>query len=169
MWSVIAIVVGILLLAVLAVGVTFALGMRAKTPWVLDRVRHFARAIGNPYQMRSAGTPGAMASVIEHRGRTSGRAYRTPVEAVPTEDGFVIATVYGARTDWLKNVLASGSATIVNEGRAYEVDRPEIVPMAAAETYFPAKSRRAHERYRVGECLRVRTVSRSTEEVGARP
>jgi deazaflavin-dependent oxidoreductase (nitroreductase family) len=118
MWSVIAIVVGILLLAVLAVGVTFALGMRAKTPWVLDRVRHFARAIGNPYQMRTAGTPGAMASVIEHRGRTSGRAHRTPVDAVPTEDGFVIATVYGARTDWLKNVLASGSATIVNEGRA---------------------------------------------------
>lgn len=169
MWSVIGIVGGLLLLAIVAVGVTFALGMRAKTPWVLDRVRHFARAVGNPYQMRTAGTPGAMASVIEHRGRTSGKAYRTPVEAVPTEDGFVIATVYGARTDWLKNVLASGSATIVNEGRPHEVDRPEIVPMVDAETYFPAKSRRAHERYRVGECLRVRTVSRSTEGVGARP
>jgi deazaflavin-dependent oxidoreductase (nitroreductase family) len=169
MWSVILFVLGVLLLVVLAIGITFMLGMRAKTPWVLDRIRHVARTVTNPYQMRSAGTPGAMASVIEHRGRVSGRAYRTPVEAVATEDGFVIATVYGPRTDWLKNVLASGSATIVDEGQAYEVDRPVIVPIEAAETYFPAKSRRAHQRFRVGECLRVRTISHSTEEVGARP
>ena len=169
MWSVIAIIVGVLLLAGLAVGITFVLGMRAKTPWVLDRVRHFARAIVNPRQMRTAGTPGATASVVEHRGRVSGKVYRTPVEAVATEDGFVIATVYGPRTDWLKNVLASGSATVVNEGHPHEVDRPEIVPIEAAAAYFPARSRRSHERFRIGECLRVRTVTRSTEEAGARP
>lgn len=158
MWSVIAIVVGLLLLAILAIGITFALGMRAKTPWVLDRVRHFARAIGNPYQMRTAGTPGAMASVIEHRGRVSGKAYRTPVEAVPTEDGFVIATVYGARTDWLKNVLASGSATLVNEGHTYRVDRPQIISSEEAAAYFPAKDQRSLRRFRVDRCLRVRRV-----------
>ena len=167
MWSVILIVLGVLLLAVIAVGITFMLGMRAKTPWVLDAIRRVARNVTNPYQMRSAGTPGAMASVIEHRGRVSGRAYRTPVEAVTTEDGFAIATVYGRRTDWLKNVLASGSATIVIEGHAHAVERPEIVPIEAAETYFPAKSQSAHQRFHVGECLRVRTVSRSTEEVGS--
>ena len=158
MWVPIVLMVGVLVLAVLAIGITFVLGMRAKTPWVLDRVRHFARGIINPRQMRSAGTPGAMASVVEHRGRVSGKAYRTPVEAVATDDGFAIATVYGPRTDWLKNVLASGSATIVYEGHAYEVDRPDIIPIASAATHFPAKSRRALERYRVVECLRVRRV-----------
>ena len=158
MWGAIALVVGVLLLVVLAIGIVFVLGMRTKTPWVLDRVRHFARAVGNPIQMRKAGTPGATASVIEHRGRVSGKTYRTPVEAVATEDGFVIATVYGPRTDWLRNVLASGSATIVNEGHAYLVERPEIIPIEDAETYFPAKSRRAHERFRIGECLRVQRV-----------
>ena len=158
MWGSIAIVVGIVLLAVFAVGITFVLGMRAKTPWVLDRVRHFARGVINPRQMRTAGTPGATASVIEHRGRVSGKAYRTPVEAVATEDGFAIATVYGPRTDWLKNVLASGSATIVNEGREHHVGRPEIIPIEQAATYFPDKTRGSHERFRIGECLRVRRV-----------
>ena len=159
MWGAIAIVVGVLVLGILAVGITFVLGMRAKTPWVLDRVRHFARGVGNPLMMRKAGTPGATTSVIEHRGRVSGKDYRTPVEAVATEDGFVIATVYGARTDWLKNVLASGSATIVHQGRAVPVERPEIVPIREADAYFPAEHRKTFERYRVVECLRVRRVA----------
>lgn len=164
----ILVVVGVLVLIVLTILIVFRLGMRAKTPWVLDAVRHFARAIGNPYQMRSAGKPGAMASVIRHTGRRSGKAYQTPVGAVATEDGFVIATVYGSRTDWLKNVLASGSASIVNEGCSYDVDRPEVIPIEAATAYFPAKDLRALRRFRVSECLRVRFVAPSTEETAER-
>lgn len=164
----ILVVVGVLVLIVLTILIVFRLGMRAKTPWALDAVRHFARAIGNPYQMRSAGKPGAMASVIRHTGRRSGKAYQTPVGAVATEDGFVIATVYGSRTDWLKNVLASGSASIVNEGCSYEVDRPEVIPIEAATAYFPDKDLRALRRFRVGECLRVRFVAPSTEETAER-
>ena len=160
----ILVVVGVLVLIVLTILIVFRLGMRAKTPWVLDAVRHFARAIGNPYQMRSAGKPGAMASVIRHTGRRSGKAYQTPVAAVATEDGFVIATVYGSRTDWLKNVLASGSASIVNEGRSYEVDRPEVIPIEAATAYFPAKDQRTFRRYRVTQCVRLRRTERSREE-----
>jgi hypothetical protein len=38
----------------------------------------------------------------------------------------------GKRTDWLKNVLDSGTATIVTNGHAYEVDRPEVIPKAEA-------------------------------------
>jgi hypothetical protein len=48
---------------------------------------------------------------------------------VATEDGFVIALVYGSRTNWLQNVLARGSATLVHEGQTYEIDQPEIVPI----------------------------------------
>jgi deazaflavin-dependent oxidoreductase (nitroreductase family) len=157
---------GALLLGVLTIAIVFVLGMRAKTPWVLNAVRRFARAVGNPYQMRSAGTRGATASVIRHSGRTSGRAYETPVAAVATEDGFVIATVYGSHTDWLKNVLASGSATIVNEGHAYEVDHPEVIPIEAAAASFPAEHLRTFRRYRVDRCLRVRRVEPSSEGAG---
>jgi deazaflavin-dependent oxidoreductase (nitroreductase family) len=70
--------------------------------------------------------------VVRHVGRTTGRPFETPVQAVVTDDWFVIALPYGANTDWLKNVLATKSATIVREGTTYTVDRPEIVPMSVA-------------------------------------
>jgi hypothetical protein len=77
---------------------------------------------------------------------------------VPTEDGFVIAIVYGSRTDWLKNVLASGAAAIVHHGEICLVDQPEIVPIQSARAYFPATLQRTHRLVGVEECLRVRRV-----------
>jgi deazaflavin-dependent oxidoreductase (nitroreductase family) len=150
--------VGALFVGLLTVSIAFLLGMRARSPRVLNAVRRVNRAIFNPLQMRSAGTPGAYASVIRHTGRTSGRPYGTPVGAVATDDGFVIVLVYGSDTDWLKNVLASGSATIVNEGRTYRVDQPEVIPMEAAALYLPAKDQRNHRFFGVDQCLRVRRV-----------
>ena len=161
----ILIAVGTLLLVVVIGMVAFTIGMRRKIPWVLNAVRWFARSIGNPYQMRSAGRPGSYASVIRHTGRVSGRTYETPVAARLTEDGFVIATVYGPNTDWLKNVLASGSATIVHEGRIFEVARPEVVPTDAVEKYFGDKELRNLRRYRVTRCVRVRTAVAPREGV----
>ena len=111
-----------------------------------------------PLALKSAGTPGAYASVIRHVGRTTGRAYETPVGAVAIDDGFVIALPYGPNTDWLKNVLASGSATIVDEGSTYDVDRPEVLPMAEADRYFSPQDRRAHGVFGVDQCLRVRRL-----------
>jgi deazaflavin-dependent oxidoreductase (nitroreductase family) len=158
MWVPILIVVGALLVVLGAVGLVFVFGLRAKSPRVRSGVRHFNHAIVNPIQLKSAGAPGAYASVIRHRGRTSGRSYETPVGAVPTEDGFVIATVYGTESDWLKNVLANGTATIVHEGVVTEVDRPELVRMDDVAAWFPAKEQRAHRRFRVDQALRVRRV-----------
>lgn len=43
-------------------------------------------------------------------------------------------------TDWLKNVLARGSATIVTKGHSYEVDRPEVISMADVTGYFRPRS-----------------------------
>jgi deazaflavin-dependent oxidoreductase (nitroreductase family) len=154
----ILIFVGIVVLVVAVVLTVFWVGMRRKTPWVLNGVRRFAHTIGNPHQMRTAGTPGAYASVIRHEGRRSGKSYATPVAAEPTDDGFVIAMVYGPNTDWVKNVLASGSATIEHEGRVQPVDRPEIVRTEEVEGAFDPKELRTLHRYRVSRCLRVRRV-----------
>jgi deazaflavin-dependent oxidoreductase (nitroreductase family) len=145
------------LLVLVATGIVFVAGMRAKSPLVLDTVRRTSRAM-KPLALKSAGTPGAYASVIRHVGRTTGRAYETPVGAVATDDGFVIALPYGPNTDWLKNVLASGSATIVDEGDTYAVDRPEVVPMAAAGRFFSSQDQRAHRVFGVDQCLRVRRL-----------
>jgi deazaflavin-dependent oxidoreductase (nitroreductase family) len=141
-----------------AIAIVYVFGIGFKNRTVRNAAGRFHRAVGNPLQMRTAGTRGAYASVIKHQGRTTGRTYKNPVWAVPTEDGFLIATVYGPRTDWVKNVLASGSATVVHQGDTYIVDQPEIVPLASVRAYFPAKIRRPQRVVRVDQCLRVRRV-----------
>jgi deazaflavin-dependent oxidoreductase (nitroreductase family) len=142
------------------VGIIFLAGMRAKSPVVLNTVRRCGRATKR-FVLTSSGTPGGIASVVRHVGRTTGRAFETPVQAVPTDDGFVIALPYGPNTDWLKNVLASGSATIAHEGDSYRVDRPEVVPMSAAASHFSTNDQRTHRLFRVDLCLVVRNAGPS--------
>ena len=154
----VAILVGALFVGVVAIALVYVLGMRTKSRLVLSPLIRLQRAIINPKQMRSAGTPGAYASVIRHRGRTSGRPYETPVGVVAADDGFLIALVYGSRTNWLQNVLASGSATIVHEGQTYEVDRPELIPMQAVAARFASGDQQGFRLLRVDQALRVRRV-----------
>lgn len=133
-------------------------GMRAKSPQVLSLVRRMNRAVFNPMQMRSAGTPGAYASIVRHTGRTSGRAYATPVGAVAVDGGFVIPLPYGTQSDWLRNVLAAGEARIVHEGRDHAVEQPRVVPLTEALDHFPDGDRAAFRVFNVNQCLLLRTV-----------
>jgi deazaflavin-dependent oxidoreductase (nitroreductase family) len=114
--------------------------------------------VTRPLALRSAGKEGSGTSVVRHVGRRSGRLYQTPVVAVEHDDSFLIALPYGESTDWLKNVLAKGSATLVTGGRTYEVDEPEVIPMAEATTYFRPREQRMHRQFGVGSALRVRRV-----------
>lgn len=160
MLQLIGLILGGVIVVVVAVGIVFVAGMRGKWPMVLRAVRRINRAFVNPRMLKSAGTPGAYASVIHHVGRTTGRGYETPVAAEPTDDGFVIALPYGTTSNWVKNVIASGSATIVDEGVTHRVDRPEIVPLATMIDHFPVKDRRGLARFRVDQCMRLRRVDR---------
>ena len=114
--------------------------------------------VGRPLALRSAGKEGSATSVVRHVGRRSGREYQTPVTAVEHDDSFLIALPYGERTDWLKNVLAKGSATLVTGGRTYEVDEPEVIPMAEATGYFRPREQRMQRQFGVKSALRVRRV-----------
>jgi len=147
--------VGLIFLFAVSAG-AFLAGMRSKSPKILNAVRRFNRRVSNPRQMATAGSPGAYASVIRHVGRTSGREYETPIGTVATEDGFVVALPYGTNADWLKNLLASESATIVADGNTYRVDQPTLVTMAEAIDDFPPNERRMLKVFRINECLRVR-------------
>ncbi|MEY9854700.1 deazaflavin-dependent oxidoreductase (nitroreductase family) [Catenulispora sp. GAS73] len=122
---------------------------------IQNALRLFTRVM-RPLAMRSAGKEGSGTSVVRHVGRRSGRSYETPVVAVQHDDSFLIALPYGERTDWLKNVLDKGSAIILTDGHAYEVDRPEVVPIAEATTYFRAKEQRMQRQFHVESALRVR-------------
>ena len=120
---------------------------------IQNALRLFTRAM-RPLALRSAGEEGSSTSVVRHVGRRSGRTYETPVIAVQHDDSFLIALPYGKRTDWLKNVLDRGLATIVTNGHTYEVDRPEVILMAEATAYFRPREQRMHRQFHVDSALR---------------
>lgn len=74
-------------------------------------------------------------AVILHRGRRSGRRYRTPVLAFRRGRTLIVALLYGTESDWLRNARAAGGARVVRGARTYEVGPPRVVTTtdAAAE------------------------------------
>ena len=150
--------IGGLLLILTAIGVAFMVGMRMKYPPLLTAVRKMNRAVMNPQAMKTAGQPGAYAGVVHHVGRKSGRPYETPIGPFPTDYGFDIALPYGSSPDWLKNVVAAGSAVIVHEGVAYSIDQPEVIAAADAMDNVPPSEQRNIRVFAVDNFLRVRRV-----------
>jgi deazaflavin-dependent oxidoreductase (nitroreductase family) len=146
---------GALLLGLVALVGVFLGGMRAKWPPVIDAVRRLNRNVLNPRQMATAGQPGAFAQILRHTGRTSGKTYETPLGIEPTDDGFVIALVYGNDSQWLRNVLAAGHAEVVRDDVTYAVERPEVVPVDAVIAYFKPSDQRLFGLFGVDRCLRL--------------
>jgi deazaflavin-dependent oxidoreductase (nitroreductase family) len=66
-------------------------------------------------------------AVVSHVGRRSGRTYRTPVNLFTRADGYVIALMYGADSQWVRNVLAAGGADVETRGRRVHLIAPELV------------------------------------------
>lgn len=65
-------------------------------------------------------------AVILHRGRRSGRRYRTPVLAFRFDRTLVIALLYGEESDWLRN-LRAGTGHVVRAGRTFTVGPPQVL------------------------------------------
>jgi deazaflavin-dependent oxidoreductase (nitroreductase family) len=112
-----------------------------------------------PLALRSAGTVKSNNSIVHHIGRKSGRNYQTPVVAAEHGDDILIALPYGHRTDWMKNVVASGKASVVTRGQSVEVDQPRVVPMDEATMYFQPKEQKLHKRFAIESCLRVHRLT----------
>jgi len=81
----------------------------------------------NPRQIRKGDYP-----VVTHVGRTSGRCYQTPLDAYPTGTGYVLVARYGPKSDWIRNIMAAGTATLRIEGEEHELDSPRLVSQAEA-------------------------------------
>jgi deazaflavin-dependent oxidoreductase (nitroreductase family) len=65
-------------------------------------------------------------AVILHRGRRSGRRYRTPLFAFRRGRTLVIALLYGEESEWLRN-LRAGGGHVIRAGRTFVVGAPEVV------------------------------------------
>jgi deazaflavin-dependent oxidoreductase (nitroreductase family) len=65
-------------------------------------------------------------AVVIHRGRKSGRAFRTPLWAFRRQGGFVIALTYGPDADWVRNVMAAGGCEVESRRRHYQLGAPRL-------------------------------------------
>ena len=107
-------------------------------PLTLPRgLARFNRLVTNPVQGLYAWALPPWA-VIVHRGRRSGRLYRTPVVARKRGQTFAVAVLYGERSDWVSNLLATGGGQVVRAGRTYELIRPRLV--AGRDGPWPLRS-----------------------------
>jgi deazaflavin-dependent oxidoreductase (nitroreductase family) len=117
------------------------------------------RRVLNPLVRRVAGRLPWFA-IVANTGRTSGRQYRTPVNAFRTPDGFVIALTYGPDTDWLRNVLAAGGATLEHRGHQIPVTEPRLVHGAEVRRRVPLLVRLALRILKVDDFVIVREKRR---------
>jgi deazaflavin-dependent oxidoreductase (nitroreductase family) len=100
------------------------------------RLAHFNRAVTNPLQSQYAWLCPPWA-VICHRGRRSGRPYRTPVHAYKQGSTLAIVVLYGDESDWVRNVLAGG-AQVVRAGRTQDLLDPRLVDPRTETVPLPA-------------------------------
>lgn len=127
---------------------------------VSRRVARFNRAMFNPVvRPVLAWLPGF--GVVRHRGRRSGRWYRTPVSVFRQGGEHVIALTYGSGADWVGNVTAAGGCELRTRGRVVRLVEPRIVRDPAMPD-VPAVVRPVLRALRVSEALHL-TVAPSDE------
>ncbi len=97
-----------------------------------------------------------MYTVLVHTGRKSGKSYRTPLEALPVDGGYVIFIIYTDKSDWLKNVLAAGSAQLeLKDGKVVSLTNPRVIPATEAMTLLPSTDGTPPGVLNVTEALRL--------------
>jgi deazaflavin-dependent oxidoreductase (nitroreductase family) len=112
-------------------------GFVAGPPRRSGPIRAIARPFG-PIAKRVAGTRlFPLWAILRHTGRTSGKAYATPVVALRTPDGFMIPLPFGDATQWAKNLFAAGGGSIRFAGREHRISDPQIVDSDAAAAHMP--------------------------------
>ena len=120
-----------------------------------DRLARLNRRLFNPVIRIVAGRRRSPVAVMVHRGRQSGRRYRTPVLAFRLDDGYVVALFYGADRDWVRNVLAAGSCTLQRGGRRVELTAPRLLDVSDGMALVPAVMQPALRLLRVRRVLRL--------------
>ncbi|MDQ7911178.1 nitroreductase family deazaflavin-dependent oxidoreductase [Phytohabitans sp. ZYX-F-186] len=80
------------------------------------------KRVFNPREIRRGVRP-----VLIHVGRSSGRIYRTPLDAHPLPDGYLFIPMYGPRADWVRNVLRAGTARLSIGGEEMRLVSPRMV------------------------------------------
>jgi deazaflavin-dependent oxidoreductase (nitroreductase family) len=79
--------------------------------------------------------------VVVHRGRVSGRVYRTPVNVFERGGDVLIALTYGPDRDWVKNVLREKGFALVHRGRRTDLVEPRLLDSERVPAEIPSPFR----------------------------
>lgn len=131
--------------------------MRAPAPRTRF-LRPFTTRVINPITRLFAGrVPGF--AILTHVGRTSGKAYRTPINVFRRGDHYLFALTYGSDVHWVKNIMAAGGCWMRIRGRDVRLVEPELIIDPELRT-MPPVLRIVGRLNRVSEFLRMRPAAR---------
>ena len=85
------------------------------------------KRVFNPRELRRGKRP-----TVIHVGRSSGTLHQTPLDAHPTKRGYVLVVRYGPDSDWVRNILEAGTATLRVDGGEHRLESPRLVSQQEA-------------------------------------
>lgn len=92
---------------------------------------------------------------VHHRGRKSGRLYRTPVKVFRRDGDYVLSLPYGRESDWVRNVLAAGGCELLTGGRRVALVEPRLF-VDTEQAGIPAPIRAALRRIRAFDFVELK-------------
>lgn len=120
-------------------------------------VARFSRDVINPVIRHAAGRLPPF-SLLEHRGRKSGRLYRTPIMVFQSGNDMIAALTYGPATDWAQNVISASSCVIEYRHRRIALANPRIVHAVPGNMPLPWLVQRALTLMTVSDFLLLERV-----------
>jgi deazaflavin-dependent oxidoreductase (nitroreductase family) len=117
----------------------------------------FNKYVTNQIQLRWAHVlPGY--GRLEHTGRKSGRAFRTPLNVFAAPGGFVMPIAYGIQSDWVRNVQAAGGGRLVHRRKRYVLSDPQVLTGGSGRALLPRPLRVLTKLVHADNVLRVTAV-----------
>ncbi len=91
--------------------------------------------------------------VVVHVGRSSGTVYQTPLDAYPTDRGYVLVVRYGPGSDWVRNVLRAGGASLKLDGEQVRLGSPRLVLQDEAVSQLAPGAEPARDFFKAGHYM----------------
>ena len=153
--KVLAVVLGVIVVLEIAETVLMTWGLRSGNPRVIRLVTWYHKHVTNPVMVRFFSGRSEHAALLHHVGRSSGKAYSTPLTAHRSEGTIIVPLPYGTEVDWLRNLQAAGQGVVELDGRSFAVDEPQVVGVDGVMPLLPAFVARIVKLHGTEQALRL--------------
>ncbi|MCP3975678.1 MAG: nitroreductase family deazaflavin-dependent oxidoreductase [bacterium] len=96
---------------------------------------------------------------LTHVGRKSGMEYKVPLDAHAVAGGYIFILMYGADSDWVRNILVAGTARLTIDGKEIDLVSPRVINTEAAWAQLPTTAKAPPGFAKVTEYLQMDTCS----------